>query len=741
MTQRHTRPPTHPLTHGLLALTAAGALSACGDYNFETWVRPKLNPDLIASRAKAPPTATVPAERAPAESPPLPSVKAALETWRAADPDIRVTWLRGHVDAFTARPRATVPDYAARALARHGMEAKAVAPSFEPVKEPGVEPKAVAEPPHALRDIMEEDGETTWYRQDGAEVAKDVLAEFLAEHDDVFRVGAELIEAGLPNLELTEHGVGRHFRRVAFQQRVGDVPLVEGKTVVLFDLSWNVIAISRQLATREKLPAAPDSAVSEGLAEELALQAVVAKQDKLFDEVRVLETRFGIDAARGVPVYTVALRDDRAHERYTVTLDPADGEVLNVSDDTARFSDAQVKRWAYSGGDMTAAYQVTTTGLYTHDDDTLVHDFFYVMNDDRNDGGTGTCTQTAVDGLTTPAAYGTTTGANFIRPTIRSDRNFALWAPSTTLGSFGEGHVYYWAREYMLWQKQALVDLGVLTLGSFNNYTKALLIVNACAGGAGNFDGNFKVTTRNNDGENLGTILLPEVCRSGNSNCGATDYADSKSGNLYTYEGGGGYHFPGVITHELNHFVLIDYFGVANSLNCSSNIEQKYFQEGGIGRTLPQIFWASRFGIEYLPGDTNLLFRSDGVSGRPHDPADANSLNHLSDFACADGTGDPYGWGGVVAQPMWEIYHGKKVVGSTLVNMGKPAADLGMIKAMYYAADMTAASTTRNRAQLANRFMEFWELFSTAVSTTKADWCDVWEHHGVGGSIDSDFCS
>jgi hypothetical protein len=663
---------------------------------------------------------------------PAPSVRAASEHLLAADPEARVTWLRGHIDAFTTGPKREPSGYARRALARLGVKATGV-------ETPRVEVIG-GETPRPPRKTVAED-QTTYYPQEGREAAKAVLGEFLRERADAFAIDLSLIEQGLPNLELSDFSNGKHFRRAVFEQRVGDLPVLDGKTIVLFDLSWNVIAISRQLATSEKLPIARAAALGEERATRAALGVLAERQQKISAGQRVLASELGIDVIRAGYVWKIDLRDDDTRGRFTAKIDAANGEVLAFSDDTARFNDAQVKRWDYTGGDMTEAFQVTTTGLYTHDDDTLMHDFFYMANDDRNNGGTGTCNATPIAGNTTPLAYGTTNSATHIRPTVRGDRNFSLWLPSAPLGSFGEGHVYFWAREYMQWQKQALVDLGVLTLGNFNNFTKSLIIVNACAGGAGMFDGSFDVSVMDNNGENVGAIILPERCRSGNSNCSSGDYADSLSGNLYTFEGEGGYHFPGVIHHELNHFVLIDYFGVMNTLDCGSSVEQKYFQEGGIGRSLPQIFWDSTFNVGYLPSTTDKLFRSDGISGRVHDPANPSSLNHLSAFTCGTDNGDPYAWGGVVAQPMWEIYHGKKVVGASLVNMGKPAQDLGMIKSVYYAADMAAASTFRDRFELANRFMEFWELFSTAVPTTKADWCEVWSHHGVGTFIAGANCS
>lgn len=51
----------------------------------------------------------------------------------------------------------------------------------------------------------------------------------------------------------------------------------------------------------------------------------------------------------------------------------------------------------------------------------------------------------------------------------------------------------------------------------------------------------------------LGTIFLPEACCMGNPNCAPSQY-QAPNTKLYTFEDDGGYHFPGVIHHELNHY-------------------------------------------------------------------------------------------------------------------------------------------------------------------------------------------
>lgn len=692
-----------------------------------------------------------------------PRLKQAIERFQRRDPDARFTFLRGHVDAFTSHTKPSVPEYARKILVAAGLSSEVQVQTLEQTTELAKNAEgdtSIAKEElsgknigsNGENDLGERDditsqpdkanAKTQWYEQSGKNQVKPILLEFLSTHEEIFELPPDFLSNNLPNLELIKYGVGRHFRRAEFTQSLEDkTPILDSKTIILFDQNWNVVNISRQLMTANKIGLDEKNAIAKAAANQIALSAL----DITAETAVIVGSTMGVDPIRGILAWQVALTDKNTSNEYTVTLNGESGAVLNISDDTARFNDAQVKRWKYADGDRTNPTQILSTGIYTHDDNTLVHDFFYLVNDDRNDGGTGVCSETSPASNTTPNAFGTTTSAEYVRPSRRSDRNFALWLPRASKGPFGEGHVYYWARKYMQWQKQALVDLGVLSLGNFNNYTKALIIVNACKSHAGAFSSNFPVSTMDDLGENLGTIILPERCRKGNPNCTQTEY-QANSSNLYSFEGDGGYHFPGVIHHELNHFVLIEYFDVNNGKDCNIQKENNYFQEGGLGRTLAQMYWHNHYDVGYKPEtdnilNTNKLFRSDDTSGEIHNEDDASSLNEIANFACGADNGNPYAWGSVVHQPMWEIYHGQKVVGATRVGMARPATDNGMIKSVYYAADLASASSFPSRFELANRFMEFWELFSTAMPSTKTDWCDAWQHHGMNTFIDLNHCS
>jgi hypothetical protein len=63
-----------------------------------------------------------------------------------------------------------------------------------------------------------------------------------------------------------------------------------------------------------------------------------------------------------------------------------------------------------------------------------------------------------------------------------------------------------------------------------------------------------------------------------------------------------------------------------------------------------------------------------------------------------------------------------------------------MIRAVYYAIDMTSASVLKSRLEFANRFMEFWEFYSGVIPSTKASWCAAFEHHSVANFIDPAYC-
>jgi hypothetical protein len=198
------------------------------------------------------------------------ALRQAAERHKLEDPSATFTWLRGHVDAFSARPKPTVPDYALPILAAHGLSTAPSLPLLETTTDqphalggtpmPPAERKSNANvgfdgaddsAPRPDTDAPPDKGralapatEARGYPQQGRDAVKEILTAFLRRHNDVFELDEALLAQRLPNLALTKYGVGRHFRRAEFTQTVGGVPLLDGKTLVLFDLNWNVIAIS-----------------------------------------------------------------------------------------------------------------------------------------------------------------------------------------------------------------------------------------------------------------------------------------------------------------------------------------------------------------------------------------------------------------------------------------------------------------------------------------------------------------
>src|SRR5215813_11354806 len=190
-----------------------------------------------------------------------PSLQQAVNRYRLADSTASFTWLRGHVDAFTARPRATVPDYARPILLKYGLsvvptplmeEMTSDLPNnssrdpTEPTEDPSSEdigldgtPDTSSGPGVTRPDPDQKNVEqlTTWYEQTGAPAVKEVLAAFLSTHQDVFEVPAGQLANELPSLRLVRYGVGKQGRRAQFEQRIGATPVLNSKTVVWFDLN------------------------------------------------------------------------------------------------------------------------------------------------------------------------------------------------------------------------------------------------------------------------------------------------------------------------------------------------------------------------------------------------------------------------------------------------------------------------------------------------------------------------
>lgn len=143
---------------------------------------------------------------------------------------------------------------------------------------------------------------TTWYNQEGQNIVKDVLVSFFRKHNDVFELTPQMLENSLPNLRPVKYGVGKHFRRAEFTQQLGRMPLLDSKTIVLFDLNWNVIVISRQIATRDKLDIERGENIPARRANSIAGNELINRYDKTRERLQIANSTMGIDIVREMMV-------------------------------------------------------------------------------------------------------------------------------------------------------------------------------------------------------------------------------------------------------------------------------------------------------------------------------------------------------------------------------------------------------------------------------------------------------
>lgn len=694
------------------------------------------------------------------------------------------------VDSFATRAKPTIPDYAKDVLLAAGMSTTPRRPEFipDPTKgrkpsqdldaapllshrlslpeepEPAQPPVPSGEPsdtaendPQPGNPILEErvlppiargpkrpdfQPPSDATRRLEASLVRPILKEFLARHNDVFRLGEEELGAGLPGLQQTRYEVGRYFRKAAFTQTVGGELVLGSKTLVLFDVNWNVIGISRTLLTPTKLAVPPAPSIERARAEEIALAAVLALTGRTGAPVGVGNATLGLDPVRRLRAWEIAVLTPQHLPDpldFTVLMRADTGEVLNISDNIMVFTDAKVRRWGYANGDVTQPLQYIATGIYTKGSDTLRSNYFNLETDERGGGSLEPCFGFGPDTDWREGAYGTTNSPDsFIRHTHRTDRNFSIWSPAHDDGTFGESHAYYWSQRYFAWMRDALNELGVLP-DDPEDYPKTTLIANACINDIG-IAGSLDVTIQHNEGEETGKIRLADLCRVPNVFCTPNDYDISQSTHFLTCEGGGCQPSASVIHHELNHHVLAAFFGIGSGLDCGTQMQGKFIHEGLLGSVLPQAFWHYWYGVGYNP-TSNRLFTADQVRGRVHTTSATNLT--LSQYWCVDNDGggqEPYNAGRVAGQPLWEIYHGRLVQGNSILNTYRPATDTDFLILAYQAADLTSASTYPNRQQFARRVMEIIE-YSNWPSAAKQDYCEIWAHHELDATINPSYCS
>ncbi len=728
-----------------------------------------------------------------AEPVPRVALRDAIADLQRTDPDAVFSFFNCEVDSFSTTPKDTIPDYARDVLMSLGLPVVPVTPErmlqptdlpkpgqdldssasqiamfpllaeqTDPQPPPDGEPLDPLEndpspttpleinrtrPPTFIEpppdDYLPPDDDA---QDRNAPAAMPILAAFLAEFGEVFRLPRD--PSGMADISFLtgmQYSEGKFFRRLSFDgQMLGGLPVMDGRTLVQFDHNWNVINISRQLMTPGKLPIPAVQPIDVAVAESRARAAAETATGEPAGNWTIQLAQVVADPIRRRQLWQVDLfvLPTPALE-LTVLLDAQTGQVVNVSDNTLAYTDAKVRRWAYSGGNIgTGAFQVNSNGIYTRDDNTLEHDFFYMVTDERGGGAFGEfpCNQTPNTTFYRIFAYGTTSGTNgFIRHTHRTARDFNIWSPAASSGSFVEGHSYFWMRKFMLWVRPTLHHLGVLS-NNVSNYKRFTLIINECSD---NWyaTSNYPIATQHNIGESLYKIRFREDCRSTNAFCEPDDYDDSGS-SFVTCEGNGCATTPSVMHHEANHFIMSQYFGVGSGLDCGSGNQGKFLHEGTLGSVTPQAFWHFYYGVGFNPPDSN-LFTKSSVRGRVH--SDIATRLDLSDWYCVNNTDEPYKAGRVPGQPMWEIYHGKRADGNSLTNILRPSNDLTFLNLTYWAVDLVGASTWKDRYEMANRWMQLSINnlnFASAAqkATLRAQWCATWEHHELGTYINNAYC-
>jgi len=694
----------------------------------------------------------------------------AVGRFHSADPQASFTFVNGYVDSFSTAAKSSIPDYALPTLRALGLSTAARTPLkiAAPISAREVAKRArnldtdtsvmlpfVAEAEDGAKALSKgaedqverpkrsrpsasspfrpaESPETLvrWERPDHRnldlerQAVRPILEAFLAKNVDLFAVSREDLRTSIGEIS---YQVGAYFRKAAFEQNYShDEKLLYGRTLVHFDVNWNVIGISRMLITPSKLNVPRDGRSHIDKERSLAI-AAKAFPDCANARASVLSAERSVDAIRRLHVWNIEHASDDGNCHWRTIVNAVDGAVVNVSDLTDRaFNDARVNRWLYSGGNLFSPNQVISAGVYTRNDRRLEHDFFYMVNDHRCDGAAETaCTETPHASQWCSKAHGTDDGSSTIRATRRTDRDFSSYFPGGASETFAEANAYYWARSFAQWLKPSLDALGVLP-SSAADYPRVLMIADACRAGSVHTSA-YKVTTEDNKGEGTNVIRLAHRNPAGNSNHNAA------------CEAGGCFDNPSNIAHEMDHFFLKRYYDVDSDLDCGAGNQLKFTHEGIMGTAVPQAYWHAYYGVGYSPSNTNMLYFSHSDTGRVH-TSSTNNMTIASNL-CTATTGDAYKAGRVVGQALWEFYHGKKVIGSTVGGTWYPSDDTGFNVLVYWAADLQAGSTYKDRYEFANRVMEILDQHSNWSSDGKLDYCDIFAEHGLADFIDPAYCN
>jgi hypothetical protein len=709
-----------------------------------------------------------PRERQPE---PLRAIQHAVAAFQERDPNASFGYFNGYVDRFSTSPRSTVPDYARGVLDRAGLSTEPreprllpdpvharqrPKPAFDRDANPKVQLPLVPEEDTPQRTRGRDDGAdegrvpdirfersepapdrqemVEWQRPDERQyqaqrrVVEPILQSFLSQHSDVFGIDGE---RAARTLRLVDYQPGAYVSMARFDQLLdGSEPVIYGNTIVEFDVNWNVIGISRAILTPEKLnvPELDEGAITTDTSVHNAVREVARvtrTATRAWEPLRAPVR--GVDPVRELRVWDVELINHRDSKHYAAIVDAQTGRVLNTSSLVSEApSGADLNRWWFGGGNQMNPTQVVSTNIYTRSSNTLEHDFFYMKSDHRCEGEPRQdCDATGHDTEWCAGAHGAAGGASQIRATRRNQLDFVNYFPGGHTQGFAETNAYFWSRYYMQWLKPGLDALGKLP-ASAANYPRVLMIVNCCRGGSAHHR-SYNISTVHGKGEDSPVIRLA--------------HRDSTRNSWHNAacEGGGCFDNPSNIAHELNHFVLWEFFDVSSVLDCNGGVQGRFTHEGALGTVLPHAFWHNFYGIGYEPSSTDHLYFSHSDIGRVH-TGSGNNLT-LANHLCVDYEDDPYRAGRVVGQPLWEIYHGNRIDGSDAIPTWYPSTDRDFNVIVHWAAELQMASTYKDRYELANRVMEIMDKHSNLPSQGKQDWCAIFEHHGLRTFIDEDYCS
>jgi len=346
---------------------------------------------------------------------PLSEVLKAVEKYKENDPNASFSFFNGHVDNFATSAKSTVPDYAKPILKSLGLSTSPRTPlkigaptSAKETPKPGydLDGDFGRKLPFVLEEDFEDNdskgkddevetstGETPkrenrtvsaidphrmidWDRPSDEQLhiekkaVEPILIAFLQKEKDVFRVNQNEFRV---SMKLDDYQCGAYFRKAIYHQRYSqNENILYGKTLVHFDVNWNVIGISRMIITPEKLKIGdrPKEIISKEKAVEIASNAF--EQECSREKLETLIAEVAIDPIRRKKVWNIELHSSDGNCHWQTIMDVTNGQVLNVSDLDGKHTDAQVNRWYYPNGDLYSPSQIVSTNQYTRNNRRLI---------------------------------------------------------------------------------------------------------------------------------------------------------------------------------------------------------------------------------------------------------------------------------------------------------------------------------------------------------------------------------